>query len=113
LKTGGAKGSVSVCGNTARSLQYIASDYLQSNSKNVSEGLQDRGVSRGAKFPRRRVTMVQITAGGVEWLWDAPKSPQNITSTFLNTVHLLPKGAKLASCPGSHLTSLRPYFRMP
>jgi len=48
-------------------------------------------------------------------LWGAPKSPNNITSTFFNTVHLLAKdlsfdhgGAKLASCPGRHLTSLRP-----
>ena len=37
-----------------------------------------------------------------------------VTSTFINTVHLPPKrlkfeygGAKLASCPGRHLTSLR------
>jgi len=45
----------------------------------------------------------------------APKSPQNVTSTFFNTVNLLPKelrfeyaGAKFASCPGRHITSLRP-----
>ena len=45
----------------------------------------------------------------------APKSPNNVTSMFFNTVHLLPKdikfehgGAKLASCPGRCLTSLRP-----
>jgi len=38
-----------------------------------------------------------------------------ITNTFFNTANLLPKdlrfehgGAKLASCPGRHLTSLRP-----
>ena len=38
----------------------------------------------------------------------APKSPNNVTSTFFNTVHSLPKdlrfehgGAKLASCPGA------------
>jgi len=44
----------------------------------------------------------------------APKSPNNLTSTFLNTVHFLPidlsfkhGGAKLASCPARHLTSLR------
>ena len=43
------------------------------------------------------------------------KCPNNIASTFFCTVHLLPKdlgfehgGAKLASCPGRHLTSLRP-----
>jgi len=44
----------------------------------------------------------------------APISPNNVTSTFFNTLHLLPKDirfehgdAKLASCPGRHLTSLR------
>jgi len=38
----------------------------------------------------------------------APKSPNNVTRTFFNTVHLLPEdlrfengGAKLASCPGA------------
>jgi len=47
----------------------------------------------------------------------APKSLNNITSTSFNTVHLLPKdlrfeygGAKLASCPGRHLTSIRPWM---
>ena len=45
----------------------------------------------------------------------APKFPNDITSIFFNTVHLLPKdlrfehgGAKLVSCPMHHLTSLRP-----
>jgi len=45
----------------------------------------------------------------------APKSPNNATNIFFNTVHLLPKGlkfehegAKLASCPGRCPTSLRP-----
>jgi len=45
----------------------------------------------------------------------APKSHNNVTSTFFITAHLLPKklsfeheGAKLASCPGRHLTSLHP-----
>jgi len=53
----------------------------------------------------------RMTAGGAE-------SPNNVTSTFFNTVHFLPKdlrfepgGAKLASCPGRHLTSLRPWGR--
>jgi len=58
---------------------------------------------------------------GAESLWwrqmtaRAPKSPNNITNTFFNTVHLVPKDlgfehegrVKLASCPGRHLTSLR------
>jgi len=45
----------------------------------------------------------------------SPKSPNNVTSAFFNTINLLLKdfrlehgGAKLASCPGRHLTSLRP-----
>ena len=43
----------------------------------------------------------------------APKSPNSVTSTFFNTVHLLLKdlrfehgGTKLASCHGCNLTSL-------
>jgi len=62
------------------------------------------GGARGAQFPGRRVTMGRrITAG-------ASKSSKNVTSTFFNTVNLLPKelrfehgGVKLASCPGRHL----------
>jgi len=48
----------------------------------------------------------------------APKSPNNVTSTFFNAVRLLQRdlrfesgGAKLASWPGRHLTSLRPFVR--
>jgi len=44
-----------------------------------------------------------------------PASPNNVTSTFFNMEHTLPKdlsfaygGAKLASCPGRNLSSLRP-----
>jgi len=47
---------------------------------------------------------LQMTAGGA-------KSPNKVTSTLFDTVHLLPKdlkfehgGAKPASCPGRHLT---------
>ena len=46
----------------------------------------------------------------------APKSPKNVKSTFFNTARFLLEhlrfehgGAKLASCPGRHLTSLRPW----
>jgi len=53
--------------------------------------------------------------GGAELLREAPKSPNNVTSTFFNTVNLLSKelrfdhvGAKLVFCPGRHLTSLHP-----
>ena len=56
----------------------------------------------------------QITAGGGICLLGAPKSANNVTSTFFNTVNFLPKdlrfergGAKLASWPGRRLTSLR------
>jgi len=45
-------------------------------------------------------------------------TPNNVTSTFFNSIHLHPKdlrfeheGAKLASCTGRHLTSLCPWFR--
>ena len=58
---------------------------------------------RGTQFPERRITL------------GAAKNPENITSTFFNTVHLLPEhlrfehgDAKLASYPGHHLTSSRP-----
>jgi len=51
----------------------------------------------------------------------APKRRNSVANTFLNTVHLLPKdlrfehgGAKLASCPCRHLTSVHPCtHRMP
>jgi len=53
--------------------------------------------------------------GAAESLREAPKIRNIVTCTFFITVHLLPKnlkfehgGAKLASCPGRHLTSLRP-----
>jgi len=42
------------------------------------------------------------------------ENPNSITSAFFNAIQLLPKdrklehgGAKVASCPGRHLTSLR------
>jgi len=46
--------------------------------------------------------------GGAGWLREASKSLYNVTSTFFNTVRLLPKdlsfehgGAKVASFPGA------------
>jgi len=58
---------------------------------------------------------------GAESLWgcritaEGAESPNNVTRTAFNTVHLLPKkligehrGGKLASCPWRHLTWLRP-----
>jgi len=54
--------------------------------------------------------------GGAKCLLVARKSPNNFTGTFFNTVNFLPKGlrferggAKLASRPGRHLTSLHPW----
>ena len=53
---------------------------------------------------------------GAESLRGVQKSPNNVTSTFFNTVHLLLKeltlehgGARLPSYPRRHLTSLRPW----
>jgi len=61
-----------------------------------------------------------LSLWGVESLRGAPKRPDIVASTFFNTVDLLPKdlrfehgGAKLASCPGRHLTSLRPCQCLP
>ena len=86
--------------------------------------VQLRGVTRGSEGGRNSLDVEslwgrQITAGGAEWLQWARKSHNNVTSTFFNTVHLLPKdisfehgGTELASCPGRHLTSLRPWFNL-
>jgi len=48
-------------------------------------------------------------------MFQAPKSPNNVASTFFRTVNVLRKdlgfehgGAKRVSCPGRHLTCLRP-----
>jgi len=58
-----------------------------------------------------------------ELLLEAPKSPNNVTSTFFNTVNLPSKELRfddrdakrrpwgLVFCPGRHLTSLRPCLR--
>ena len=77
----------------------------------------------GGASPPPLVTGLRVTTGApnhcgcAEWLRGAPKSPNNVTSTFLNTVHLLPRdlsfeqwGAKLASCPWRHVTSSRPWL---
>ena len=76
---------------------------------------QVRGVMRGAMggTTSRAPTMgAPNHCGGDE-------NPNNVTNTFLNTVNLLPKefmfehgGAKLASCPGRHLTSLSPLHQV-
>jgi len=78
--------------------------------KSVTMGITIKGVTRGSKcgtIPGRRITS------------RAPKCPQNVTSTFFYTVHLLPKklrsehgGGRLASCPRRHLTSLCPWLQL-
>jgi len=62
-------------------------------------------VQRGKNTPAAKSLPGRlITTGGAS-------NPNSITSAFFNTVHLLPKdlrfehaGAKVASCPGRHLT---------
>ena len=74
---------------------------------------QGLSVMRGAQLPgAESLWGRKILAGG-------PKIPKNVTSTFSNTVYLLPKDlrfehgdAKLASCPGRYLTSLPPLPRV-
>jgi len=73
----------------------------------------DRSVTRGARGRNspsaESLWGRETTAGGTE----SPKSPNSVTSTLFNTVHLLPKdltfehgGAKLASCPGRHVSRM-------
>ena len=88
-------------------------------------GVQGRNEGRGAReaqFPGRRVSAgVPNHYGGAESLQGGAKSPNNITSTVLSSMqHICLNrnefrfkngGAKRASCPGCHLTSLRPCLR--
>ena len=78
--------------------------HVSGNTRGVARG-EGRHNSPGTESLSGR----QITAG-------TPKSLNNVTSTFLATVHLLPKdprfkhgGAKLACCLRCHLTSLHPW----
>jgi len=75
---------------------FVYGEIIQMHTILASSCKEERndGRARGAQFPGRRITV------------GAPKSPNNVTSTFFNTVHLLLKdlrfehgGAKLASCP--------------
>ena len=81
--------------------------YKTQNAKTETSQLTPhRGVTRwerGQNAPRETIHC------------GASKSLNNVASAFFNTVHLLPKdlrfehgGAKLASCPGRHLTYVRP-----
>ena len=48
-----------------------------------------RGVTRGAQFPGRQFTMGALShCRGAELLLEVPKSPNNVTSSFFNTVNL-------------------------
>jgi len=75
--------------------------YVHESGDNLSPG-QGQGGCKGERFP------------GAESLWGT-ESPNNVTRTAFNTVHLLPKnliceheGGKLSSCPWRHLNWLRP-----
>jgi len=63
---------------------------------------------QGRTEGQRTMPWRRITGGG------APKSSNNVVSTFFNIIHLLPKDlrfehgdAKLVSCSGRHLMSVR------
>ena len=76
-----------------------------------NQGRNDGGQT-GARFPRRR-----ITRGSAPNDWGVAEKSQQFHSTFFNIIYLPYEdlkfefvGAKLASCPGRHLTSLRPWL---
>ena len=97
-------------------------------------GGQGRNEGRkGGPIPRAPIHYggVESLQGRSELLLEAPKSPNNVTSTFFNTVNLPSKelrfdhrgaklrpwrrrfdqrGAEFVFCPGRHLTSLRPWW---
>ena len=122
---------------TYQNLYFRSSDPTQFNSSHFwltfKGRVGSRGVrrgERGAQFPGRQFTMRELNhCEGAELLREPPKSPNNLTSTFFNTVNLLLKelrcnhggaklrpwgaslatgGAKLVFCPRRHLTSLCP-----
>ena len=81
------------------------------NQQGCNEGARRRNYPGAESLWRRWITAVGPNDCGL------PTNPNNVTRTFFNTVHSLPKdlrfeygGAKLASCPGRHLTSLRPWL---
>ena len=69
-----------------------------------------RGVTMGGKGTTPRAPRHYV---GAESLRGAPKSPNNIPSSFFTTVHLLPKiqvrtcGRQACFCPRRHLTLVR------
>ena len=79
--------------------------YVHESGDNLSPG-QGQGGCKGERFP------------GAESLWGT-ESPNNVTRTAFNTVHLLPKnliceheGGKLSSCPWRHLNRLIQYVQL-
>jgi len=81
-------------------------------SKNILKMPHNQGRNEGGQGGA--IPQAPSHFGGVKSLRGTPTSSNNVTSTLFNAVHLLPKnlsfeyvGAKLASCPGRHLTSLR------
>jgi len=78
--------------------------------KNYFQGRKDGGQGGHNSSGAESLSGRQMTA-------TAPKSPNNVTSTFFSTEHLVLKDlrfehgdAKLTYCPRRHLTSLRPWF---
>jgi len=50
---------------------------------------RNEGGARGAQFPGHQFTMGTLNhCKGAELLMEAPKNPNNVTSTFFNTVNL-------------------------
>jgi len=86
----------------------ILSELVRFKRMTYQQGRNERG--KAGAIPR-----APSHYRGAKSLRAASKSPNNVTSTFFDTIHFLPKnlnfehvGAKLASCPGRHLISLRP-----
>jgi len=78
------------------------------NQQGCNEG------ARGRNYPGAESLWSAEILRGRRMIAGTPKNPNSVTRTFFNAVHLLPKdlrfeygGAKLAFCPGRHLTSLR------
>jgi len=86
------------------------------DSKHFATKRNHETVSQDAHARNEGCKVEQVFGRGITL--GALKSPSDITSTFFNTVNLLPKdlrfehgGAKLAPCPGRRLASLRLAFR--
>jgi len=112
-----------VCNKCVNSSPYALVQIISGSASNHPKllvvrlrtpGRKHRGVTRGQGG---RIPLLPNHhgapnhCGGGKWLRWAPKRPNNVTSTFFNTVNLLRKGlrfehggAKLASCSGRHLT---------